>query len=994
MPRELIYWHKLETFIGRDEVVETILSKLRDGQFHLVTIQGGYGFGKTRLLEEVRKKVKRLRKDIALPRGIIDLYQTEYHSPEGLAQAIVDNFPEYDFYFAEYVDQKRERDEARLAGNVLDAQKANLEMLEACAKGLEKISRNHDLLLLLDTAERWVYPSIEDLPFRQNLAPAVDWFKGVCAALPRGMVLLAGREEIKSLNFNISEPLDLPAFSVDETRDYIRRIERKLNPIIGEPDNFSESEINIICELSDGRPILLALLLERIAHGDEQIRKAIEAKPKLESLIITRLMEDPQIGKILRMAGRAPRGVDLELLVEMSKVPVGANEIDDLSKVERAELKAGFTTLQGMLFAKHFRGSSRTFLHDEMYAMLGRYVYGDRGDDLEADQAAMGLYRYYKKHTEALNQEIGALYTKYAETNVDEEKKRLWAEIQTVVTELKKLDTDFVYYRHRRIAKHGEDPIEMGLRRYYRLAHEAATSSDWELLVLLRIELIGLIKNLQEKERNGSIQPWLPFLRGLLLVQDIWERNVLGQTQDALIDIETRMLPSVGQITGLSPEQGSVLNGLLKTWRGMFLLYSREAANYQAAEREFQDAILAVQDIPESSNLYWLASSTMALSYRQRAYLHKRQGHLDAAISDYLEASLANRWLDYNYEEATIRNDLGDTQVLTGALEDASLNLQDAFALRQTLKNGARLALSYSTLSRYFTADGAYEDARNHATRGVNLSSMVGRGTAFARLALAEATRRYATQQYEASIQDQRNLLTQAEQAALQALDGLKEPVLTIDVKLELGCIYRDRMRTQSGAKRQEDFDKANDLLLEVKELAGTQNPPIEYKMADAMANRIWLGLFVPNKEFIRQVALEFAQMDIFGFDINQQGALVRESEQMAQNPSKKPLLQFIGKYHAGLGFLELAKDRKPRPEKMDDLAYHWMLGLEYSAKFASRFRGLDAARKSIHKSIKTFNRQELIWLSQAVVRAEQSEGLKNSLLKSLMQQNSFWIKS
>jgi hypothetical protein len=114
----------------------------------------------------------------------------------------------------------------------------------------------------------------------------------------------------------------------------------------------------------------------------------------------------------------------------------------------------------------------------------------------------------------------------------------------------------------------------------------------------------------------------------------------------------------------------------------------------------------------------------------------------------------------------------------------------------------------------------------------------------------------------------------------------------------------------------------------------------------------------------------------------------------MAQNPSKKPLLQFIGKYHAGLGFLELDEDSKPRPEKMDDLAYHWMLGLEYSAKFASRFRGLDAARKSIHKSIKTFNRQELIWLSQAVVRAEQSEGLKNSLLKSLMQQNSFWIKS
>lgn len=990
MPQEILYWHKVEAFIGREKVLQDILAKLQDNTLHLVEISGGYGYGKTRLLLEILKRARQVRRrdnqQVAIPTGVIDLYKTEYHSAEGLAQAIVESLPGEDVYFSTYFSRKKERDEARLAGNVQEVKKSNRAMLEACKQGLLEISKNHSLLLMLDTVERWVYPSLEGSLSTQNVAPAAEWFKDVCSSLSRGLILLAGRDDMKRIGYEGSESIALAAFSSEETRKYVRKVAQKCQRELKRPFDYSKQEIEILQQLSEGRPIFLALYLERIAHGDEKVRESAAHAPKkeFESMLIRHLMQDPQIKNVLRVVGRALRGVDFELLEEMSKAPE-----EELGESDREELRQGFEILQGMSFAKRFHGSPRTFLHDEMYEILARNVY-QSGDAQEADQAAMGLYRYYKKHTEALNQEIGALYTRYAETESNAEKKKLWANIESVTRELQTLDTDFVFYRWQRMAKRGEDPLEMGLRRYYRLAHEAATSSDWESLLLLRFELIRIIKNLQEK----SSHPWLPFLQGLLFVQDVWERNALGQTQDTPIDIETRMLPSVGQIAGLSPEQGAVLNGLLKTWRGMFLLYSREAANYQAAEREFQDAILAVQGIAESSNLYWLASSTMALAYRQRAYLHKRQGHLDAAISDYLEASLANRWLDYNYEEATIRNDLGDTQVLTGALEDASLNLQDAFALRQTLKNGARLALSYSTLSRYFTADGAYEDARNHATRGVNLSSMVGRGTAFARLALAEATRRYATQQYEPNIQDQRNLLTLAEQAALQALQGLKEPVLTIDVKLELGCIYRDRMRTQSGAKRQEDFDKANNLLLEVKDLAGDQNPPIEYKMADAMANRIWLGLFAQNKEFIRQAALEFARMDIFGFDINEKGALLRESNQMAQNPSKKPLLQFIGKYHAGLGFLELDRDRKLRPEKMDDLAYHWMLGLEYSAKFASRFRGLDAARKSIHKSIKTFNRQELIWLSQAVVRAEQSEGLKNSLLKSLMQQNSFWIKS
>lgn len=986
MPQEILYWHKVEAFIGRDKVLQDILAKLQDNSLHLVEISGGYGYGKTRLLLEILKRARQARRrdnqQVAIPTGVIDLYKTEYHSAEGLAQAIVESLPGEDVYFSTYFSRKKERDEARLAGNAQGVKKANQAMLEACKQALIEISKNHGLLLMLDTVERWVYPSLEGSPFTQNVAPAVEWFKDVCSSLPRGLILLAGREDIKKIGYECSESIALAAFSSEETRKYVRKVAQKCQRELKRPFRYSMDEIETLQNLSGGRPILLALYLERIAHGDEKIRESAAHAPEkeFEAILIRHLMQDPQIKNVLRVVGRALRGVDFELLEEMSKAPG-----EKLGESDREELRQGFEILQGMSFAKRFHGSPRTFLHDKMYDILAQNVY-QSGDAQEADQAAMGLYRYYKKHTEALNQEIGALYTRYAETESNAEKKKLWVKIESITRVLQTLDADFVFYRWQRMAKRGEDPVEMGLRRYYRLAHEAATSSDWESLLLLRFELIRIIKNLQEKSPN----PWLPFLQGLLFVQDVWERNALGNMQGTVEDIDEHLLPALADIPGLSAEQGTVLSCLLKVWRGIALLYARES-DYAAAKNEFETCIGQLKEINEHIKLHWFYSTILALAHRQNAYLYKRQGLFETAIDGYRLAAYANRDLDFNFEEATIRNDLGDTQIMTGALEDASLNLPDAFDLRKKMKNGARLALSYSTLSRYMFAKGDFDEAQKFANYGMNLSM---RSTALARISWAEAARRYAIESFSGSIEAKMDLLDRAEQELKRSLDGLMEPIRSIDAKVELGCLYRDRLRYETDEeKRQINFAEANRLLLEVKEQALGQTPPIVWRVADAMANRVWLGLFAHDEDFTLQAGKEFAQLPIFDFDIAKNKAFFDNAERLAKTKNRM-LLQFIGKYHIGLGAFALGKDKKPRPEKIDQIARHWMLGLEYTIRFAPNFRGLDAARKTIHKNIKTFNRAELIHLTQAVIHAEQDEDIENSYLKQLMKNNAFWIES
>ncbi|MEJ5223063.1 MAG: hypothetical protein WHV44_01305 [Anaerolineales bacterium] len=992
MPQDPIFWRNVEPFIGRQKTIESLLQRLKGPGFHLVTVSGEYGYGKTRLLDRLLERANNPQPVAALPSVKIDLYESKHHTPGGLAQAIVDCFPRYSEYFQNYGKLRIEYEDAKVAGNVGKAQKTFWDMLDACIDGLSQLSQEHGVLLLLDTAERWVYPDLGASPFPTKSAPAWEWLRDkVRPSLKRGLVILAGRPEISNLELGAENRFALEPFNLQETRDYIQetcnQFKTKLNL---EPPQFSEDEIQRLHHLSQGRPILLALFLELIAHGDQRIsEQAFKAQPAdFEPLLVKHLMESPNLGELVRAVGRAPKGVDLELLSSMT----------GLSK---SDLEGDFKKLKGLSFAKTFEGNSRLFLHEEMYAILGRHVYNHDADQAEARQASKGIRDYYKQHIHELNEEIGRLYINYAAEIDDLRKRYLAQEIEKKAGILEILNVDFVYYRWRHVAKMDltknvvEDPIDMGLRRYYRLAHEAAASNEANLLVLLRAELIGFIHELEKRESSGLPQPWLPFLRGFARLQRVLEQAAMGKDYKGLADrISNEILDGTRHISGISPDQKKVLVGLLTAWRGHILMYSGDP-DYVAAMAQFKQVVRSFQNWSEDSNLRWLAHAALVLAYRQIASLCKQSGLFHEAIKNYNFALSANRGQDFKYEEAIIRNDLGDTRVLLGDFSNAQLVLLDALSLREKMRHRAPLALSFSTLSRYHISQGGYYDALNFAERSKNLSTMVGRNTVLTRISLAEAIRRYARQGFSHDTERQREEINRAlirAQEAVQGLESRNELALLAESYVELGCIFRDRSRLQSSdSDRKHDFEEANKYLLKAKDVALKRVPPILLRAADAMANRIWLGLFAEDEKFARQAAKEFEELDFWGFSLQDKEAFRNQARKMAKT-DRRPLLQYIGKYHIGLGMLEFGREKRLDEENVNKVAWHWMLGLEYSRLFADRFRGQDAARQTIYKDLIKLNPKELRLLASAILTAQQDAGISNSSLKKLMQDNSLWF--
>ena len=966
MSQARFFWKTVETFIGRDDVIKTLLRKAENGKFHLAAVSGGYGYGKTRILRQFLKKLAEEFPGIARPLQLIDLYQTEYHSAEGLAAGIAESFgAEHAVFFVEYDKAKKLRDEAKVAGaSSLEIKNLTKFMLDECERGLWSLSQKKGFVLLLDTAERWAYPTLEDSPFSDAAtAEAWKWLKEVCGKMSRGLIVLAGRPEIENLGLDEDEIIKLEKFSESETKEYVSETARLYRGIYKTPPfKFLDEEIHILFKLSEGRPILLALFLERVFHGDPTIREAAPTSSTkyFEPLLISHLMRDPQIGLLLATAGRAPKGVNLELLAQITGLPEDA-------------IKDSFDILKEMSFAKIFQDNDRIFLHEEMYAMLERNVYSKEGDEADADTAAQAIYQYYKTKTTKLNKNLGHLYVAYAADRYQTSQNQLWIEIEQANQELQTLNTEFAYYRWRRASKSNEDPIEMGLRRYYRIGHEAAMVNDFETLLWLRFELIRFIQHLETKERQGIRQDWLPLLRGFLYIQKIWENNASGKPYaDILPNFDKR----------LDDERKLILSGLMDIWKGIAISYGKEP-DYKKAKEIFSEVI---KQLKTAQALPWFTKGTIVLAYRQRAHIKKRQFLLNLAIQDLKRAASANRGLDFNFEEATIRNDLGDTQVLIGDFEQARLNLQDAFSMRQEMKNGTRLALSYSTAARYYIATNAFSQARNSARQGMNLSTRIGRGTALARISFAEATRRYA-QQPGTPERRRDELFKEAEKALAEAVDGL-EGALQIDAKIEQACLLRDHMRYADGIEKDLLFKAADKLFLEVYKTAEQQNHQNTYRMADAMANRIWLGMFKQDNQFAQKAADEFSSLKIFEFPIDETGSLEKYQAQATQG-DKNPLVQFIGKYYIAKGNLMFGPKFELPLKNLHNLAVNWMLGLEYSLIFAESYRGLAAAEETIYNKIRTFNDQEISMLLEEIEKAENKiNGKKDSRLKMLIKKS------
>lgn len=972
MFREAFSLKKLEEFVGREAILNQVRGWLEDGQFHPSFFSGEYGVGKTRLLQRILELEKKYD---GAPVRLIDLYHFRHHSPEGLARAIFACFENTanEHYFNPFITARRRLDAARAGGDSKSIKEQLDALLNSCADGVKKLSAERGVLLLFDTVEQYVYPT------GARFAPAWDWLKGWIGDLPRGAVLFAGRPAASALfqGFPLSTiPLDF--FTLEESTSYLTAVADRWSQETGQSVSFAAEDVQKLHTLSQGRPILLAIFLELRMRDPQAFKDLSEFQTEtFEQKVIEYLLSQPELGETLKAAGRARKGIDSELLAKIRGILL-------------REAKGALETLRNMSFAKTFPDDDRVYLHDDMYDLLEKYVYSEDADATERQAAAHAVYEYYKDAIRQKNEDLKEIFDSLTREGFEQSKlspEEYVDKIRNIEESRQRLKTEFIHYRLRnQVEKAGkrkwfeDDPIFAGLKMYYRYGHEAATSSNDEILIPLQIELTNFWLSLE----GGNF--WKPFIEGLLLIHEVWIKVATGQNyQKDVLGIEK----SLSIIANLSNDQKPILHALLETWRGTGLVFA-EQPDYKDAEEIFDDAIHATENLSLENDLKWFKHVVLSLAFRQRAYLYRIHGSFENAIEDFKQGLYYSRFIHFDHEEATLRNDLGYAQMQAGKFQSAFENMWDGLQLRYKLAVGHRIALSHSSLAQHFIATGAYEEARKHAQYAVRIAGAVGyrRGIGFGNLALAEATRRFAFSAQAPS--NQAEYLREAQDAIEISIKNLGEKARIIDANLDQACLYRDRVRIETDpAKKKAWFEKSDEQFKWVANEA--EKSGIEYRQVDAMCNRVWLGSFANDMEYAEQAAKEFELLLVLEPYWLKDGKFVDE-EKARRNPQ---LWSHIGKYYVGRGMVALAKWRKEKKEEfLKDAARCMMLGLTYSTTFAEDHRGLREGRRTLRQAIATLDSDELKQFSQFVLAAEEYERIpqKPSALQRLMQDHALWF--
>lgn len=987
---------KLGEFVGRESILQDARGWMQDGKFHLVFFSGEYGIGKTRLLQKILDLSMRELKYDGSPTRLVDLYHFRHHSPEGLARAIFKCFEKTDneHYFNPFITAQRRLDAARAAGDSKSIREQLQKLLDSCVEGVKKVSAERNILLLFDTVEQFVYPT------GTRFAPAWDWLKGWIGDLPRGLVLFAGRPQADILCRQVpSLTVTLDFFTPVESRAYLLATAKRRSQEKGLLVYFDDDDVQRLHILSQGRPILLALFLELRMRDPRAFRDLSELQTEtFEQKIINHLLSQPELGETLKAAGRAPKGINAALLAQIRGTTL-------------REASQALEILANMSFSKTFPDDDRVFLHDDMYDLLEKYVYSGESGTREPQDAAQAIYDYYKQAIEQKDADLRDIFASLAQEadfkQSTDSSEDYAPKIHILETVRQQLKTEFIYYRLRhQVGKmgkreaHEDDPILAGLKMYYRFGHEAATSNNDEILIPLQIELTNfwlilrdmnlwkLFNWLNLEDRNF----WKSFAEGLLLIHEVWLKVATGQPY---LDDITVLEESLSALTDITADQKMILLALLETWLGTGILFSRGAKKeeFERSNQILTRAINSFHDVAVDQRLEWFKDVVTSLAYRQRAYSHRIRGALKDAIKDFKEGLRFSRSIDFFHEEATLRNDFGFSQMLAGIFQSAFENQWDGLQLRYRVAIGHRVALSYSSLAQYFIATGAYEEARKHAQYAIKIASAVGfrRGLAFGNLAFAESTRRFAFSAQGPS--NQAEYLQQAQRSiddAIYLLDQIGEGARIIDAKLELACLYRAQIRIETNtSKKKILFEKSNKQFLEVAKAA--EEAGIEYRLVDAMCNRVWLGNYANELEEAEQAAREFDALDVLKPYWLQKGKFVNED-----NAQKNPQLWAqIGKYYVGRGIMALKKwEKESKNEVLRDAAKYMMLGSIYSTTFAEDHRGWREGRRTIYQILSLKNPEELEKFSRYVMDTEESENIpkKPSALQLLMKDHALWF--
>jgi len=775
---------RTKRIVGRGRELGAIKDAVAGEGTHILCFVGSGGIGKTRILEEVTSLQS---EPDALPfrwGGIIDLYHSEFRSPEGIEWAIVARLDPQGEHFVEYRrarERLRERRDAGVAAAALAMERSELSRI--FVREYNELARRRRIVLAFDTLELLVFERDkvqEIVGVAQEAAEATDWFLEHLGEMENSVFLLAGRKEGPWESFETRFQhadlefgrFDLQGLTPEESRDYFDEI-TELHPDVKDiiPPNMWQR----IHDCTEGHPIRLSLVIDLALYGDisglfpvhpdrdrdlDAIRRIIDQRLVQELLHV----RDYPVRAMLHYLALTRKGLDTELLCDLEP------EWGEQECREHLDYMKRFT------FVKTRPGTDRVFLHDELYDLFDRFVLGAHHEYRERYKSIADFY------WDKLNR---------ADTREGRET----------------LKVNLLHYTLR------VDPWLAFWYVYVPWSTEAIKGYETSLDGRLRQELQSFLRSRMAQE----VLPDEKILKALDQHEAInWlHRFLVRGKADQVLDAVRSILHS----DYLAPEDApfyDLFYGRLLTAKGEAQLYA--AAPEEETRATLQSAIDILQkSLPSLSPpehergwwqkfnpdpIRWLRLRTIGRAYNDLGYLHRAAKRYHAATENYRQANAAFRAADIRDEIADTLNNLAFLYGSWGWDDRAEMLIRDALELRRRLGMRYALALSYNTQGLLEIFAEKPHRAVQSSLRALDMFEELepkggGRGVGLACIALGMAHRQqgelwkieiYSPQESEGIFEEAERYL----QRAAEIFRRVEEPMRLWEAQNELGSLYCD----------------------------------------------------------------------------------------------------------------------------------------------------------------------------------------------------------
>lgn len=687
-------------FINREEQLDTIDTLIQEwGTQHMLCIHASGGIGKTRLLQEVRRRYTKAE-SMHIPlivAEVIDFDDHAFYIPLNVASKIAQMLGQ-DVFEPYYRALRNWRMSEEYGASIERLKREGQFIYDAFIACFNTVSSQQRVVLLYDTTD--------SLPGREIW----DYMSLVGPLLHNCVMLIAGRdahkiaEKLQSHGEAAVAVMSLRPLEEDAGEAYLQQKQAALHVAL-EPELAQK-----LLFLARGRPILLDLVVEWRRRGialDWLVSESLEALQALPDEQKQRRHTEFE-KHLVRHIAQTSHLLDWLILCMARVYPLDKTMIARLLAISEDEAGVLFAEAAGYVFVKTLP-NGRISLHDEMRRMVHMHVWplvDPDGDRQRRDSREAARY---------LQDEIAELTQRITFLGLEEQRARRQRDAQDVLVafgERERLEREVWVLKEQQLRHTLFADIGEGVHTFAALFDETSRSyrSFYRRMLLREME-----------HYDGKLSAQHQFVFDDRKVRYLIET---GSYQDAIATATAILAKpelTLEQRVGMLIQRGHAATQMSNFEQGIADYVEAEALATKILEAEvigpekridmlvqrgnvhvrsghmhkaIADFVEAVEISRGSENLQrWLVRSLHA-----RGWAYRNKGDFDLALDDYLEAYQMSLRLNDLQQTAWMLNNMGYVHALRGDQQAAFENCQTALDLWEQQRFLIGIGATYSTL--------------------------------------------------------------------------------------------------------------------------------------------------------------------------------------------------------------------------------------------------------------------------------------------------------